>query len=83
MTNLESAVYNRISSKCHAYVKHYFPTEYKKFVAASQEEYKTRKSRRNTLADIQNILKPAPEENLETSLETWDYGEAGENGSII
>ena len=73
MTNTESAVYNRISSKCHAYVKHYFPAEYKKLAAAAKDEYKTRKSRRNSLADIQNVLKPAEENNIEKPSESELY----------
>jgi len=73
MTNTESAVYNRISSKCHAYVKHYFPVEYKKLAAAAEEEYKTRKSRRNSLVDIQNVLKPVDEKNIANSLESEEY----------
>ena len=75
MTNTESAVYNRISSKCHAYVKHYFPAEYKKLAAAAEEEYKTRKSRRNSLADIQNVLKPANENNIDNSLKSTEWEE--------
>ena len=75
MTNTESAVYNRISSKCHAYVKHYFPAEYKKLAAAAEEEYKTRKSRRNSLADIQNALKPAEKNNIGNSLKSTEWDE--------
>lgn len=74
MTNLESAIYNRISSKCHAYMKHYLPAEYKLFVAAAEEEYKTHKYRQNSLADIQKALEPLTQNNIKKPAITltWD-----------
>lgn len=56
MTNIESAVYNRISTKCHLFVKQYFPSEYKKLAAAAADEYTNRRSRRVSLAELQTIL---------------------------
>lgn len=64
MTNTESAVYNRISTKCHLYVKTYFPAEYKNLVAAAQKEYESRKYRRTSLSDLQNALKPPSEADM-------------------
>jgi hypothetical protein len=75
MTSIESAVYNRISTKCHAYVKYYFPDVYKKLAAQASEEFKSRKSRRNSLADIQNALKPFDENNIGNPKEATDWEE--------
>lgn len=83
MTNTESAVYNRTSGKCHAFVKYYYPAEYKKLAAAAEEEYKTRKSRRNTLADIQNLLKPVEQNFGSGAAESSSYSPLDDPDSII
>lgn len=67
MNNLESAIYNRISTKCHLFTKTYYPGEYKKLAAAAILEYETRQSRRTSQKDLEEILsKPSiPGKNLE------------------
>jgi cation transport regulator ChaB len=68
MTSNESAVYNRISTKCHAYVKYYFPDIYKKLVSSAEAEYKNRQSRRNSLENIQKALEIKSEGFSEDSI---------------
>jgi hypothetical protein len=58
MTKKEMAIHNRISTKCHAYVKYLFPTEYGKFAAQAASEYASGACRRNSYSDLQKALKP-------------------------
>lgn len=67
MNTNESAIHNRISTKCHAYVKHYHPSEYKLLVASAETEYKNRQSRRNSFENIQKVLQPKSDEVPEDS----------------
>lgn len=56
MTTLESAIYNRISTKCHLFVKTYYPGEYRALSAAADAEYHSRQSRRTSIKCLQDIL---------------------------
>jgi hypothetical protein len=64
MTNIESSIYNRTSTLAHAYLKHYYPDVLKKLAAKAEEDYKLRKSRRNSLAEIQEVLRPIVVDSL-------------------
>lgn len=74
MTKKEVAIYNRLSTKCHAYVKYTFPEVYKKLGAQAHSEYELGKSRRNSYQDIQRALKPRnPGADVETTNLWGDY----------
>jgi hypothetical protein len=60
MNQIESAIYNRISTKCHLFVKEYYPTEYKRLCCAAEEEYRNRQYRRTSFAQLQQALKNVP-----------------------
>ena len=75
MTKLEAVIYNRISSKCNAYVRYYFPDVYRKLAAAAEAEYNSRQSRRNNLQDLQKILSDTPKNNIEIPADSMGSGE--------
>jgi hypothetical protein len=57
MTKKQMAIHNRISTKCHAYVKFTLPEVYAKLVNQAESEYEHGACRRNSYTDIQRALK--------------------------
>ena len=57
MNKREMAIHNRISSKCHAYVKNFLPEVYPKLVAQATSDYERNRFRRTSPLDLQKALK--------------------------
>jgi len=74
MTTKDSALHNRISTKCHFFVRHYYPDVYRLLAKAAEEEYTTHQFRRNGLDDLKTVLQPLADKVGQKAeiVMTWD-----------
>lgn len=72
MTKKQMAIHNRISTKCHAYVKYNYPEVFQKLTDQATSEYEHGACRRNSITDIQRALKPRNPGNDLDSENYWN-----------
>lgn len=58
MTKTQIAKYNRLSTKCHAYVRHYLPEIHAKLAQQVESEWEHHRCRRTAKIDLQRALNP-------------------------